>query len=204
MDWYLILNRTFCRLWLIGWSWRLQWTWWVLWSVWSSCCTWCVCVYRSGWWIRRDSVKASLLSVTLLKAYPAALHFQPGWVSVSCIISFYSVEQTFLILALPHHYTLYLRVRMKNKCKNVLHYFSWLGSYSLTWMFLASSSVLSLLTLIAIRSAISNGKRAIVALLLNIFSGKKHYTLCFLFCNFTDSYNSQKGVHVALLNFSHT
>lgn len=186
MDWYLILNITFCRHWLIGWSWRIQWMWWVLWSVWSSCCTSCACVRCSGWWTQGESVKASLLSVTLMKAYPVALHFQPGWVSVSCIISFYSVD-------IPDPCTarslLYLRVHMGKKCKNVLHYISWLGSYSLTWMFLASSSILSLFTLITIRPALSNGKRAIVALLLNIFSGKTHYTFCFLFCNFSDSYN---------------
>ncbi|KAL6480416.1 hypothetical protein MHYP_G00114490 [Metynnis hypsauchen] len=47
---------------------------------------------------------------------------------------------------------------------------AWMGSYSLTWMFLASSSTLSLATLVAIKPALSKGKRAIVALLLNIIS----------------------------------
>ncbi|GAA6099181.1 uncharacterized protein LOC115551886 [Tachysurus ichikawai] len=47
---------------------------------------------------------------------------------------------------------------------------AWMGSYSLTWMFLTCSSILSLFTLFTIRPALSNGKRAILALLLNIFS----------------------------------
>ncbi|KAL7863057.1 hypothetical protein SRHO_G00120410 [Serrasalmus rhombeus] len=47
---------------------------------------------------------------------------------------------------------------------------AWMGSYSLTWMFLASSSTLSLATLVAIKPALSKGKRAIVALLLNVMS----------------------------------
>lgn len=78
--------------WFIGWSWRIQWLWWVVWLEWSSCCTPCVCVCHSGWWGRMECVKASSLSVTLMKASPVALHFQPGWVSVSCVISFYFLD----------------------------------------------------------------------------------------------------------------
>ncbi|XP_076877986.1 uncharacterized protein LOC143526996 [Brachyhypopomus gauderio] len=47
---------------------------------------------------------------------------------------------------------------------------AWMGSYSLTWVFLAASSILSLATLVTIRPALTKGKRAIEALLLNIFS----------------------------------
>ncbi|KAL4631521.1 hypothetical protein GN956_G15543 [Arapaima gigas] len=47
---------------------------------------------------------------------------------------------------------------------------AWMGSFSLTWMFLAGSCGLSFLTLFAIRPAILRGGRAVVAVLLNFSS----------------------------------
>ncbi|CAB1416393.1 unnamed protein product [Pleuronectes platessa] len=47
---------------------------------------------------------------------------------------------------------------------------AWLGSYSLSWMFLSASSLLSLTALLAVRPALSRGRKAVAALLLNITS----------------------------------
>ncbi|KAG5263733.1 hypothetical protein AALO_G00267990 [Alosa alosa] len=49
-------------------------------------------------------------------------------------------------------------------------YPAWTGTYSLSWMFLSCSCVLALAALIAIRPAMTRGKRAIFALVLNILS----------------------------------
>ncbi|KAJ8394037.1 hypothetical protein AAFF_G00053810 [Aldrovandia affinis] len=47
---------------------------------------------------------------------------------------------------------------------------AWMGTYSLTWMFLAGSCVSSFLTLFAIRPTLIKGKRVLLALVLNILS----------------------------------
>ncbi|KAF7651967.1 hypothetical protein LDENG_00103190 [Lucifuga dentata] len=47
---------------------------------------------------------------------------------------------------------------------------AWMGTYSLSWMFLSVSTLLSLVALLTIRPALSRGRKAIAALLLNIFS----------------------------------
>ncbi|KAK1161241.1 hypothetical protein AOXY_G20184 [Acipenser oxyrinchus oxyrinchus] len=47
---------------------------------------------------------------------------------------------------------------------------AWMGTSSLSWMFLTASSVLSFITLFTIRPALSEGKRATTALILNILA----------------------------------
>ncbi|KAK2904526.1 uncharacterized protein [Channa argus] len=47
---------------------------------------------------------------------------------------------------------------------------AWLGSYSLSWMFLSASCLLSLTALLTVRPALSRGRKAIAALLLNTTS----------------------------------
>ncbi|GAA6214227.1 uncharacterized protein LOC108882478 [Lates japonicus] len=47
---------------------------------------------------------------------------------------------------------------------------AWLGSYSLSWMFLSASCLLSLAALLTVRPALIRGRKAVAALLLNITS----------------------------------
>ncbi|XP_050925583.1 uncharacterized protein LOC108882478 isoform X1 [Lates calcarifer] len=51
---------------------------------------------------------------------------------------------------------------------------AWLGSYSLSWMFLSASCLLSLAALLTVRPALIRGRKAVAALLLNISSSKTH------------------------------
>ncbi|KAK2848761.1 hypothetical protein Q5P01_008595 [Channa striata] len=47
---------------------------------------------------------------------------------------------------------------------------AWLGTYSLSWIFLSASCLLSLTALLTVRPALSRGRKAISALLLNTTS----------------------------------
>ncbi|KAI3352019.1 hypothetical protein L3Q82_020257, partial [Scortum barcoo] len=47
---------------------------------------------------------------------------------------------------------------------------AWLGSYSLSWMFLSASSLLSLMAVLTVRPAVIRGRKAVAALILNVIS----------------------------------
>ena len=177
-----------------GVTWRIQWLCWRPCCLWSLCCTQWASVRLSGCLRRRGGpARACSPSAAPTRVSPAAPRFQPGWVRsmwhhrLICFRWFFlfyyeaafkqELLEFYWFLDLPETWT-----QTWSRCVDSAGESNSLnllvsGSYSLSWMFLSSSSLLSLTALLAVRPALSRGRKPIAALLLNITSSKTHHWL---------------------------